>query len=279
VGIREVARKATRPWAIVLEVFTVVGGAAGIYAIPDPDVRRYFTLGTGVVLCAAFVLGLGVWLGMSSVPHTAPVPNPPHPIPVPPASHSPVPPAADNGKVAQRFITELHLRLFPKGKGLDRNHRVSLFTPLENNGTRRWKCIARTVTSPHDAAVWDEVSDKGQQGEGGLVSWVATEMATITVEGVPEAKRNDTAVTAKYLEQSCLSASVHQARSWPWASIAVCFARTQSGTQAGNISCVIVVERKDGEPIVPTNPTLPAVHGVCMWTLELAAELWRALKG
>jgi hypothetical protein len=185
------------------------------------------------------------------------------------------------GAAADRFINELHARTFPNGSTLDKNYRISLFVPTQTSNGLYLHCVARTVSDVASAAPWRVTDDKEERAVSGLVNWCFTEQMAKDVPGLSDTQRSNPQLTTQYLQESCLDAAGHQERSWPFATLMVRFARRHDG----NISCVIVVERRDGKKIEPTNDSwneersTTAVHPICAWDVELAAALWKALKG
>jgi hypothetical protein len=103
------------------------------------------------------------------------------------------------------------------------------------------------------------------------------------IDGVPEASRGDDRRCERYLRETCITKDEHAKRSWKWASLLVRIARGRDG----QILCVIVVEREDGGPIKlarelelteKKGSSTSTAHDLCTWELQLAAELWAALK-
>jgi hypothetical protein len=100
-----------------------------------------------------------------------------------------------------------------------------------------------------------------------VVAYTAYEGAPVEVSGVPDTRKS-AAEEERYKRETFIDDKTHDKLSWQWATMRSLFARGPRGT----IICVVVVERKSGEPIAVT--AQQAAPDVCAIELQLAAEVW-----
>lgn len=156
--------------------------------------------------------------------------------------------AETRARLGKRLVESLHERWFPDEFGaLDQDYSVAMFVPSPNKEKPvHWRCLAKS-NGKRDTCHCPHVAGDEKLRNNGPVPFVACKHVDLDICGVLEASREDPAEIIRYFRSAKLSEQDNLARSWPFASISVKFARAENGT----LQVIMEVQRKSGHPVEP----------------------------
>lgn len=183
---------------------------------------------------------------------------------------------------SEKLVVALHRRWFPGADaGLDLDYRVSIFEPRpDDKQPTEWVRLARTGKDHRrHPTIWKVETEPAKRRHLGVVVLTAGTRAGMTINGIPEARRDDPAEVARYRKECAIDEATHEQRTWQWATMRT---RPVQGSN-GSVRWVLVVERESGLPIEikgrkaeRQEQTGWVPEDVCDAELQLSAEVWAA---